>query len=119
MIKKILAALIISSVPAFGFADVATVQNVKVVKTSGAFTFDVTISHADSGWDDYADIWRIKDAQGNVLGERVLAHPHVNEQPFTRSLSGVKIPAGVTQIFVEAHDTVNGWNPQAKAVTLP
>lgn len=117
MIKQFLAALIITTSPAF--ADKAVVQNVKVVQSGGSFTFNVTISHTDKGWDDYADIWRIKDAQGNVLGERVLAHPHVNEHPFTRSLSGVKIPAGVTQVFVEAHDTVTGWNPETKTVTLP
>ena len=117
MIKKFLAVIILTASPAF--ADRAVVQNVKVVQSGGSFTFEVTISHSDKGWDDYADIWRIKDAQGNVLGERVLAHPHVNEHPFTRSLSGVKIPADVTQVFVESHDTVNGWNPEAKPVKLP
>ena len=117
MIKKILAVLILTSAPAF--ADNATVQNVKVAKSGNSFPFDVTISHSDVGWDDFADIWRIKDEEGNVLGERVLAHPHVNEQPFTRSLSGVKIPEGITQVYVQAHDTVNGWNPKAKLVKLP
>lgn len=117
MIKKFLAALIITASPAF--ADNAVVHNVKVTKSGGSYTFNVTIMHTDKGWDDYADIWRIKDAQGNVLGERALAHPHVNERPFTRSLSGVKIPAGVTEVTVEAHDTVNGWNPQTKTVKLP
>lgn len=117
MFKTILSILIISSAPAF--ADSATVENVKVVKVGDGFTFDVTVFHTDKGWDDYADIWRIKDEQGNILGERTLAHPHVNERPFTRSLSGVKIPDGVTKVYVEAHDTVNGWNPQAKPVNLP
>lgn len=117
MIKKIIASLILTVAPAF--ADNANVDHVKVVKSGGSYTFDVTISHTDTGWDDFADSWRIKDAQGNVLGERELSHPHIDEQPFTRSLSGVKIPDGVTEVFVEAHDTVNGWNPQAKTVKLP
>ena len=117
MIKKFLALLIISSAPAF--ADKAAVQSVKVIQIGDSFTFDVTIDHTDKGWDDYADIWRIKDAQGNVLGERVLAHPHVKERPFTRTLSGVKIPTGVSEVFVEAHDTVTGWNPDTKLVKLP
>lgn len=117
MLKTTIAALALLASPAL--ADSAKVQNVKVVKNESSYTFDVTILHTDIGWDDYANIWRIKDAGGNVLGERVLAHPHVNERPFTRSLSGVKIPDGTTQVFIEAHDTVNGWNPEAKAVTLP
>ena len=117
MINKILAAFIITASPAL--ADKAIVQNVNVSKSGSSFTFNVTVSHTDKGWDDYVNIWRIKDEQGNVLGERVLAHPHVNEQPFTRSLSGVEIPAGVKQVFVEAHDTINGWNPDAKSVKLP
>ena len=44
--------------------------------------------HPDTGWDDYADGWRVLDMDGNELGMRVLHHPHVDEQPFTRSLSG-------------------------------
>lgn len=117
MIKKLFASLVLLASPAF--ADNAVVQNVKVTATGGTYTFDVTISHSDSGWDDFADIWRIKDANGNVLGQRELAHPHVDEQPFTRSLSNVKIPEGVAEVFIEAHDSVNGWNPDMKTVKLP
>ena len=117
MIKRTIATfLLLTSAAA---ADPARVQNVSVQKSGDSYTFSVTIRHTDTGWDDYADIWRIKDMNGNVLGERDLAHPHVNEQPFTRSLSGVRIPAGVTQVVVEAHDTVNGWASGEKVVNLP
>lgn len=101
------------------FADPARVNSVNVAKIGGTYTFDVTISHGDTGWEDYVDAWRIKDEAGNVLGTRKLAHPHVNEQPFTRSLSGVRIPEGVKVVFVDAHDNVGGWSPEAKRVTLP
>ncbi|KIN74196.1 hypothetical protein [Sulfitobacter guttiformis] len=117
MIKRFLLALTMLATPAL--ADNAVVRNVKVVKVGGAYTFDVTITHTDTGWDDYADMWRVKDTSGAVLGERNLAHPHVNEQPLTRSLSGVQIPNGVTEVIIEAHDTVNGWNPEGKTVKLP
>jgi hypothetical protein len=53
-----------------------------------------------------------------VLGERVLLHPHVDEQPFTRSLSGVAIPSDVEQVTVRAHDNVDGWGPEVP-VALP
>jgi len=38
----------------------------------------------------------------------VLHHPHEKEQPFTRSLSGVRVPAGVNMMIVRAHDKVHG-----------
>jgi hypothetical protein len=116
MIKQILISLAIFTAPAF--ADPATVQNVKVAKIGGTYTFNVTILHSDSGWDDYADAWRIKDMDGNILGDRVLAHPHVNEKPFTRSLSGVNIPDGLDTVVIEAHDTVTGWAAKVKTVKL-
>ena len=81
MIRKTIACLAILAAPAY--ADPAFVQNVAVAKSGSTYTFNVTILHDDTGWDDYADAWRIKDMDGNVLGERNLAHPHVNERPFT------------------------------------
>ncbi|TCK16987.1 hypothetical protein DFR30_0207 [Thiogranum longum] len=73
------------------------------------WTIDVTLKHHDTGWDHYADNWRVVDPKGNVLGNRVLYHPHITEQPFTRSLSDVKIPEGITTVYIEAHDKLHGW----------
>ncbi len=70
----------------------------------------VTLTHPDTGWDHYADGWRVEDADGTVLGLRVLAHPHVNEQPFTRSLSGVTVPDGAKSVFIRARCFVDGWS---------
>ncbi len=117
MIKKSILFLALATSPAL--ADPSTVHHVKVSKAAGAYTFDVTIRHTDKGWDDYADVFRIKDPSGNILGQRDLAHPHVDEQPFTRSLSGVKIPANVDTVVIEAHDTVTGWSANVKTVKLP
>ena len=41
------------------------------------------------------------------LATRVLRHPHVNEQPFTRQLAGVEIPAGLERVRIRAHDSVH------------
>ncbi len=65
-----------------------------------------------------ADAWRVVDSEGEVLGTRVLAHPHENEQPFTRSLGGVTVPAGVTSVWIEAKDSVHGWNAERFEVVL-
>ena len=101
------------------WADEIKIVDVKVRGTAGIYHFSVTLRHADSGWDHYADGWSVLEPGGAVLGTRVLAHPHVNEQPFTRSLGGVKIPVGVKQVHIVAHDKVHGDSPAPFAVQIP
>jgi hypothetical protein len=72
-------------------------------------SFSATLRHGDTGWSHYADHWRVLDAEGNELGRRVLLHPHVDEQPFTRSLGNVQIPGGLNQVTIQAHDKVHGY----------
>ena len=100
-------------------ADPANIDDVRATQSSSGWRFDVTISHPDTGWDHYADGWRILDMQGNELGLRVLHHPHVTEQPFTRSLSGVQIPEGTEKVQVQARDNQDGWANQTVIVNLP
>ena len=88
-------------------------------EAGGTFAFRVTLEHGDTGWKHYADRWEVLGPDGTVLGTRVLLHPHVGEQPFTRSLSGVKIPAGVSRVTIRAHDKVHGHGPVMPAVDLP
>ena len=98
----------------------ADVTDVAVESESGGtFRFDVTVRSPDTGWEKYADAWEIRGADGSVLGARVLTHPHVDEQPFTRSLTGVAIPAGVTRVDVAAHDLVEGFCGTTLEVSLP
>ncbi len=83
---------------------------VEVVQAAdGSYRFDVMVLHADTGWSHYADRWEVVAPGGTVLGTRVLHHPHVGEQPFTRSLGGVRIPEGVTSVAVRARDSVHGY----------
>jgi len=82
------------------------------------WSVSVTLKHNDTGWNHYADNWRVVDGEGNVLGDRVLYHPHVGEQPFTRELDSVKIPEGTTTVYIEAHDKVHGWTPNRLTVDL-
>jgi hypothetical protein len=96
----------------------ARIIDVSVTNNNGSFRFDVTLEHADSGWDHYADGWEVVSPAGDVLGKRVLAHPHVNEQPFTRSLSGVQIPQNVKTVSIRAHDSVHGYNKEMFEVDL-
>ena len=96
----------------------ARIIDVKVTGSQGIYTFAVTLQHADTGWDHYADGWEVISPAGDVLGKRVLAHPHVREQPFTRSLSGVNIPQDVRTVSIRAHDSVHGYNKEVFVVEL-
>jgi len=87
-------------------------------KSGMGWRFDVTVEHADAGWEHYADAWRVVGPDGTVLGVRELLHPHVTEQPFTRSLSGVAIPEGIATVTVEARDSVHGWEGGAVRLNL-
>ena len=90
----------------------------KATGSAGTWTFAVTLRHHDTGWDHYADLWQIFTPDGELLGERVLLHPHVDEQPFTRSQSGITIPEGVSQVIIRARDTVHGVSPQEYKLNL-
>lgn len=91
-------------------ANEVKVVDVKYVQTGEhRYRFDVSLLHGDTGWDHYADAWEVLNEQKQVIGTRTLYHPHENEQPFTRSLSGVRIPAGLKTVYVRGHDKVHGY----------
>jgi hypothetical protein len=100
-----------------GPADVTSVS--VAMSGPGQYRFSVTVRHADEGWDHYADRWEVLHPDGTLLGTRTLYHPHVNEQPFTRDLSGVSIPDDITTVVVRAHDSVHGFSGVTQTLTLP
>jgi hypothetical protein len=85
----------------------------------GTWRFDVSVRHADIGWDHYADAWEVLAPDGTVLGTRTLLHPHTDEQPFTRWLTGVRIPDDVAEVTIRAHDSVHGHGGKALTVVVP
>ena len=87
--------------------------------TDGSFTIEATVRHADEGWDHYADAFDVLAPDGTLLGTRVLAHPHVAEQPFTRSLRRVEVPDGLSQVIVRAKDSVHGYGGAEVTIPLP
>ncbi len=98
-------------------ADVLFVRAVQAADSS--WTFHVTVAHPDTGWEDYADGWDVVLPDGTVAKPdpdspftRLLLHPHETEQPFTRSQSGIIIPAGISTVRVRAHDLVDGFGGQ-------
>ena len=104
-------------------ADVTFVR--AILSADGSWTFHVTVQHPDTGWEDYADGWDVVLPDGTVLKTtaadpftRLLLHPHVDEQPFTRSKSKLVIPEEIETITVRAHDLVDGFGGREVIVNL-
>lgn len=85
----------------------------------GTYTVSATVSSADTGEDKYADAWEVRSGDGTVLGVRELLHPHVDEQPFTRSLNDVAIPDDVETVTLAARDSVEGFCGDVFEVAVP
>ena len=114
----IILLLGVTSLPAFsGEADVLNVD--VSCNSDSTCRFDVTVKHDDEGWKHYANRWEVLSPDGKVLATRVLAHPHDNEQPFTRSLGNVRIPSALVEVVVRAHDSVHEFGGKELVVRLP
>lgn len=113
------------------FGNVYASGNADVIKVDVRQTapetwhFRVTIRHPDSGWEKYADGWDVVLPDGTVVKPapnedftRTLWHPHVNEQPFTRSQGGIKIPESVQSVTVRAHVKPDGFGGKEMQVEV-
>ncbi len=110
--------LILALLPLPVLADAPVIEDARATRTGTTWRFDVTLSHPDTGWEHYADGWRVLAPDGTELGLRVLLHPHVNEQPFTRSLSGVSIPEGISEVRIQSRCLVDGWSDATHSIKL-
>lgn len=120
MYKRAVIAILTLFMSLQGQAGQTEVINVDVRKLgTEQFNFTVTLRHADSGWEHYANKWEVVDSDGNIYGTRILHHPHVNEQPFTRSLSHVVIPRNIRSIIIRGYDSIHGKGEQEYKVELP
>lgn len=86
---------------------------------NGTYAVSATIFHKDEGWKHYADKFDVLDENGQILATRILYHPHVDEQPFTRSISNVAVPVGTTSVVIRAHDLVHGYGKRTFTLQLP
>lgn len=110
---------LVTTVAVAGTADVVGVEVFKLKKAGDTvFRFKVTVRHGDEGWDHYAEAWEVVGPDGAVLGRRVLLHPHVNEQPFTRS-ADITVPRSVTEVVVRARDKPHGLGGAEMSVQVP
>lgn len=98
------------------FPDV--VDATATLEDDGTWTFNATLSSPYDSPARYADAWRVVGPDGTEYGIRVLTHDHANEQPFTRSESGIAIPDDITTVTIEGRDQVSGWGGATFEVEL-
>lgn len=116
----LIAVLFFVFTPAPTRAGEADVIAAKVRKVStGIYNFDVTIRSNDKGWKYYCDRFEVLTTDGTLLGARTLFHPHETEQPFTRDLYNVRIPANVTQVRIRARHKPKGYDGKTLTVKIP
>lgn len=116
--RTILSILFAATFSTHVFAGEADVVDVQVSGSGGTYSFSVAVKHDDTGWEHFANRWEVVGEDGTVYGTRVLAHPHVNEQPFTRS-GRIIVPAGVSTVIVRANDLVHRLGGKEMKVSLP
>ncbi len=102
-----------------GTADVVDAQAACSGHEEFVCQFTVTVQHADEGSGHFADRWEVLSLDGTVLQTRNLHHPHVKEQPFTRSVSGVHISPLTKQVRIRAHDSMHGYGGKELIIDLP
>ena len=88
------------------------VTAVEVSPGGSGYSFAVTIESDETGCDQYANWWEVVTPEGELLYRRILAHSHVDEQPFTRSGGPVAI-SEEDVVVVRSHANPDGYSTQA------
>jgi len=99
--------------------DFAQVTHVLATQKSNTnWCFDTSVRHNDQNWDHYADGWQVLDLVGNQLDFRLLGHPHINEQPFTRGKCNIHIPTAISKVVVRAKCNKHDYGGKPVVVDL-
>ena len=117
LITRLISCFIYANTVLAGEADVLTAEVIN--EGDARYTFEVTVQHDDTGWDHYADRWEIMKPDGTVIAIRVLRHPHVKEQPFTRRLNFVQIADDIEEVIIRAHCLVDEFGGKQLTVKVP
>ena len=92
----------------YALYDHADVVGVSISGAPGDYSVSVTVLSDDRGCGSYVDWWEVISEEGELLTRRVLLHAHVDEQPFTRSMGGLKVQPG-ERVIIRAHMNDAGY----------
>lgn len=88
------------------------VTGIEATPGNSGYSFAVTVESNDTGCDRYANWWEVVAPEGKLMYRRILAHSHVDEQPFTRS--GGPVAVGEADVVVvRSHTNTDGYSTQA------
>ncbi len=94
----------------------ADVISATVEHSGGDFyRFSVKVTHEDESWEHFAKAWEVLGSDGNILGNRILLHPHINKQPFTRTQT-ISLSENINQVTIRAYDLIHKFG--GKEITL-
>ncbi len=96
---------------------IANVISVQVTGDPKSYQFSVGISSPDEGCDQYADWWEVLTGEGQLVYRRILAHSHVDEQPFVRSGGPIAIGPD-TEVLIRAHMYPGGYGGRVMRGTV-
>lgn len=86
----------------------ASVIAVSTIQNDAGVSFTVSLRSPDTGCGQYADWWEVITEDGELLNRRILAHSHVNEQPFARSGSAFPLEESLT-VIIRGHMNNSGY----------
>ncbi len=86
----------------------ASIVSVSASGDEKSYTFNVGIESSETGCAQYADWWEVISEDGTLIYRRILAHSHVNEQPFVRSGGTIDITEGQI-VIIRAHMNTSGY----------
>ncbi len=116
-----LYAVLLLFLPVVVLAGVADVIDVTIeARGNRLYRFEVTITHEDRGWDHHVDKWEVVGPDDTVLAKRSFFNPREGgEAKFTSALVGVKIPDGINEVTIRAHDKVHAYQGKTVTVAVP
>ncbi len=116
--RNALLSLLLLSLPITSLAGEADVLSAEVEHLNGDFyRFKVTVQHTDEDWEHFAKAWEVLGPDGTKLGARILQHPHINEQPFTRSMT-ITIPKQINKVTIRAYDLIHEFGGKELTIDI-